>query len=472
MRVYQRDVEVPKSKANSVISHFEEHISANINEGEIPIRFVITQTDDDNYKCELGVLRVNNGNSAPVIKSSIFEFAPRKIENSNHFNAVLIIPTGIGAELGGHSGDAGALARLMASSCDKLITHPNAVNASDINELPENGLYVEGSAITSLLMGTVGFQEVRSNRIMLVMDKRADRRITDLSINTVSAARVAIGINCPIVVELDKPFTTVSKYSSSGSAVGRIEALENLCSVLQKYNNEYDAVALHTGIDVPDEFHLKYLKSKGHMVNPWGGVEAMLTHSLTMMFGMPTAHAPMVKNIEIANLHAGVVDPRIAPEAISSTFLLSVLKGLHRSPRIVTDPDAMRQHSILTAADVSCLVIPDGVLGLPTLAALEQGIPVIAVRENRNIMKNDLTALPWAPGQLHIVENYWEAAGVLAAMKAGIAPESVRRPLADTKTEVRNQQEKTEVLDVESQQQNSDQGYGDKESIAIEKVDR
>ena len=473
MKVYQRDIDIPKyDGSGSFIDYFKRQINVNTDEGEIPIRFVITQTDHNKYHCELGVLSVNNGNSAPAIKSSIFKFSPRKTENTSHFNAVLIIPTGIGAELGGHSGDGGALARFIASSCDKLITHPNVVNASDINELPENGLYVEGSAITSLLMGTIGFQEIRSNRIILVIDKRADRRITDLSINTVSAARAAIGINCPIVVELDEPVSTVSEYSSSGTAVGRIEALENLCSVLQKHNNEYDAVALHTGIDVPDEFHLKYLKSKGNMINPWGGVEAMLTHSLTMMFGMPTAHAPMVKNMEIANLHAGVVDPRIAPEAISSTFLLSVLKGLHRSPRIVTDPDAMRHHSILTAADVSCLVIPDGVLGLPTMAALEQGIPVIAVRENRNIMKNDLTALPWAPGQLHIVENYWEAAGVLAAMKAGIAPESVRRPLADTETEVRSQQEKTEVLDVESPQQNSDQGYGDKESIAIENVYR
>lgn len=42
-------------------------------------------------------------------------------------------------------------------------------------------------------------------------------------------------------------------------------------------------------------------------------------------------------------------------------------------------------------------------------------------------MRNDLTRLPWAADQLHVVENYWEAAGVIAAMKAGIAAESVRR---------------------------------------------
>jgi len=74
-------------------------------------------------------------------------------------------------------------------------------------------------------------------------------------------------------------------------------------------------------------------------------------------------------------------------------------------------------------------VIPDNCLGLPTLAALEQGIPVIAVRENVNLMKNDLEALPWANGQFHMVENYWEAAGVLSALKTGIDPSAIRRPL-------------------------------------------
>jgi hypothetical protein len=64
-------------------------------------------------------------------------------------------------------------------------------------------------------------------------------------------------------------------------------------------------------------------------------------------------------------------------------------------------------------------------VGLPTLAALEQGIPVIAVRENHNRMKNDLEKLPFKPGKLFIVENYLEA--------VGINPSAVRRPLAYTK---------------------------------------
>ncbi len=64
---------------------------------------------------------------------------------------------------------------------------------------------------------------------------------------------------------------------------------------------------------------------------------------------------------------------------------------------------------------------------------LEQGILVIAVRENRNRMRNELGKLPFGPGKLFIAENYPEAVGIMTALKAGVALSSVRRPLAETK---------------------------------------
>ena len=42
-------------------------------------------------------------------------------------------------------------------------------------------------------------------------------------------------------------------------------------------------------------------------------------------------------------------------------------------------------------------------------------------------MGNDLSLLPWADGQFHLVENYWEAVGVMTAIKAGIKPNALRR---------------------------------------------
>ena len=84
---------------------------------------------------------------------------------------------------------------------------------------------------------------------------------------------------------------------------------------------------------------------------------------------------------------------------------------------------------MITAEDVSALVIPDGCVGLPTLAAVEQGIPVVAVRSNTNLMRNDLRALPFRAGQLQYASNYYEAAGILAGMKAGVAPATIARPM-------------------------------------------
>ena len=64
---------------------------------------------------------------------------------------------------------------------------------------------------------------------------------------------------------------------------------------------------------------------------------------------------------------------------------------------------------------------------------MEQGIPVIAVRENKNRMQNCLEDYPFQPGKLFIVDNYLEAVGVMNALKAGVSVESIRRPLADTR---------------------------------------
>lgn len=436
MLVSERKIVIPLVKNHDNLLHyFSKMISKELNSNEIPIRFVVTHTDEQGYHCEVGIIS-NIDASVPTPKSSIFDYTVRSYANAAEFNAVLLIPTGIGAEIGGHSGDGGVLARLLATSCDNLIVHPNVVNASDINEAPENTLYVEGSVITRLLMGTVSLQKVNSNRVMLVIDKHEDSYYQDSSVNALSAARVTMGLDCPLVVIMDKSKIMMQAlYSNSGRAVGQIQQLEDLCEVLEKYRSQYDAVAFSTLIDVPLDLTTNYfqqgLNTVNPIVNPWGGVEAMLTHTVSLLFDIPSAHSPM-NNSEEDEVDLGIVDPRKAAEAISVANLHCILKGLHKSPRIINS--LMYGHSgILTVADISCLVIPYGCVGLPTLAALEQGIPVIAIKENRNLMKNKLEELPFAPGKLFIVENYMEAVGVMNALKAGVTPESVRRPIGYTR---------------------------------------
>lgn len=396
-----------------------------------PIRFAVTKSDAGRVSCS-----ISNLEALPQLDGltdiSIFDFSPRKYENASRFNVVFLVPTGIGAEIGGHAGDATPTARLLAQTCDTLILHPNVVNASDINEMPPNSLYVEGSVITRLLMGTIGLAPTRANRVLVIIDAHKDDLFVNAAINAVSAARSSYGLVCPEVIKLYPPLMMESEFTGFGTAAGKIDGLERLFTVLEEQEGLYDAVAISSVISTPEEFHQEYFDAAGGMVNPWGGVEAMLTHAVSSRFNVPSAHSPMFESQEIANRDAGVVEPRMAAEAISLTFFESVLKGLHRSPRIVTDSSQMSEPEIISASDISCLVIPDGCVGLPTLAALEQGVQVIAVRENANLMENDLTTLPWRPGQLRMVENYWEAAGVLCAVRGGIAPESVRRPIAHT----------------------------------------
>lgn len=426
-------IKIPKyTNDQGILNHFAQNITERVSPDEIPVRFAVTQTDENIHQCELGILSCGKDNEIPQF-NSIFDFRKRDFENVDEFNAVLLVPTGIGAEIGGHSGDAGPVARLLASACDNLVVHPNVVNASDINELSENALYVEGSIITRLLMGTVGLQKVRSNRVMLVIDRHKDPFFHEAAVNSASAARATLGVECPLVVVMDDKVLMRSLYSPSGRAVGRVEYLEILCNILDEHRSEFDAVALSSLIDIPEHFEADYFRDDIEMINPWGGVEAMLTHALSLLFDIPTAHSPMMTSKESMNLDVGVVDPRKAAEAVSTTNLHCILKGLHRSPRIIPNPHTYAPSSLLTAADISCLVIPDGCVGLPTLAAIEQCIPVIAVQENKNRMRNKLEELPFSPGKLFMVDNYLEAVGIMNALRAGVNPESVRRPLDRTK---------------------------------------
>jgi len=434
MKVYETSLKLPTIKGNiGLLEYFSREVLVSLPPNTVPVRFAVTQSDDTSYHTELGVLE----GEAEAISSiaSIFKFSKRRIENTNEFNVVLLVPTGIGALIGGHAGDAAPVSRLLASMCDNLITHPNVVNASDINEMTENTLYTEGSVICRLLTGTIGLQKIRSNRVLTVIEKHpTDKIFVNGTINAVNAARASGGIDCSQILILDPAMRLITEYASSGRAVGRVENLENLFTRLRASSDEYDSVAIASIIKVPNRaVHKQYFESKGEMVNPWGGVEAIFTHTVSSLLNVQSAHSPMNEDQLISNMDVGVVDARQAAEAISLTYMHCVLKGLQRAPRIVTDRDAMRHPSVITAADVSCLVIPNGCIGLPTLAALEQGISVIAVRGNTNIMKNDLATLPWATNQLHIVDNYLEALGVMSALKSGIAIDTLKRPLENAR---------------------------------------
>lgn len=414
----------------SPLASLQASIAQACGDSVTPLRVGVVGKNSRGHLCEVEAVD-HGGKRKAAREKSIFDYRQRGQARTGAFNAVMLIPTGVDCAIGGHAGDATPAARLLASVCDNLVLHPNVVNASDINEQADNCLYTEGSLICRLMMGTVGLQKIRQNRVLLVTEERPDApNVVDQSINCAEGARATLGMDISEAVVLKDGLLMKTGVSDSGRVTGHIERLGGLIDLLQAKRHSYDAIALATKI-TPHidtlELHKLYFGEGG--ANPWGGVEAVLTHWISTQLDVPSAHAPTMSSEALKTQSWGVVEPRKAAEIISSTYLFCVLKGLNRAPRVVVDPPVSYDPSLLTAEDLSALVIPDGCIGLPTLAALEQGIPVIAVRNNTNLMRNDLRELPFQPGQLLFVENYYEAAGMLAAMKTGVAPTTLARPM-------------------------------------------
>jgi len=327
-------------------------------------------------------------------------------------NVVLIVPTGIGAEIGGHSGDATPVARLIGSLCNNLIIHPNVVNASDINEMPENALYVEGSMLDEFLKGNLALRKVRSNTVCVAINPPASPEI----VNTVSAARAILGMDAFVIV-LDKPLKMTAMIDGKGVATGLVDGWEDLVEQVKSY--KFGALAVCTPVDVPKEVELDYLQNGG--TNPWGGVEAILSKLVYGRLGRPVAHAPYDDSpIEFKS----VVDPRISAEMLSSTSLFSVLKGLNKAPQPATEG--------LKVEDIACMISPIGCVGLPHGACFASGIPMLIVKENRTVLAGSLFTEAGSDSVLY-VENYLEAAGIIVAMRIGLDWRSVRRPLEPTR---------------------------------------
>ena len=213
--------------------------------------------------------------------------------------------TGIGAEIGGHAGDATPAAALMASVSDSMVTHPNVLNASDLIQVPGNALYVEGSIITRMLMGTSRLLPTRSNRILVLIQSHQDETFTEAAINAVNAARAYYGLTIVEIVVIDPRFRMISKYGPSGVAIGQIHGIEHIWSILDARIGEFDAVAVTSVIELPFELHENYYHLKGDVVNPWGGVEAMFTHAVSLRYSLPAAHSPMFESKRGGRLGCG-----------------------------------------------------------------------------------------------------------------------------------------------------------------------
>src|SRR5262249_13524725 len=118
-------------------------------------------------------------------------------------------------------GDASPATNLLASAVDFLVTHPNAVNASELNEMAPNVLYVEGKSLDNFLLGHLGLSMVSSNRIGTFVDPTGIEYL-DYIVNTLNAGKAVSGIECDSYTILERELGISIEWSQSGCAVGTV----------------------------------------------------------------------------------------------------------------------------------------------------------------------------------------------------------------------------------------------------------
>ena len=106
----ERSLRIPiKSPTPNIIEEVESQVLEQMMPGEYPVRFAVTESEGESWNCDVGV---QIGGGRP---ESIFRINKRVGEDNSSFNVLMLVPTGIGAEIGGHAGDAAPAAALLAA---------------------------------------------------------------------------------------------------------------------------------------------------------------------------------------------------------------------------------------------------------------------------------------------------------------------------------------------------------------------
>ncbi|MBA0689112.1 hypothetical protein Goari_006852, partial [Gossypium aridum] len=346
-----------------------------------------------------------------------------------------------GASIGGFAGDALPVARVLSSVVDCLISHPNVLNAAMLYWPMPNVMYVEGYALDRFAQGLWALQPVHQNKVGLVLDAGIEEHLRVRHLQVADATRASLGLPVVEYAVTDTPLE-VEKWvnPTTGQSTGRIKHPDSLLRAVENLvkRSQVDAVAVvgrfpDDEVDDLDDYRL------GIGIDILAGVEAIISHLVVKEFQIPCAHAPAVSPLPLTSS----LSPKSAAEEIGYTFLPCVLAGLSNAPQyLVKNPESLAKGCIL-ASDVDSVILPvdacggDGALAF---ARSKRNKPlIICVEENETVLNDTADKLGIKVKRKHLitnatssfvqvgVSNYWEAIGVVAAHKAGIDPNSLRR---------------------------------------------
>lgn len=296
-----------------------------------------------------------------------------------------IVPTGIGASIGGYAGDASQWARKFAK-IRPTIVNANVVNAACFSGINENILYSEGWGINELFTDNLGFTPSKNNKIGVIFDKSIPKDVLNIHINTINAVKTVYGIDIVGYEITEDEVGVTYEINESGSSSGSIKKPETMLDAGRKLLEKgADVLAVVCLFPEEDDEEKDKNYANGCGVDPIGGVESIISHYISRNLFVPCVHAPAFKDYQIK---PDLVDARAAAEYITPTFLPCLLLGLKDAPlyKKITSP-LSGSDNIITFNNIKGLIIPSTSLGSPAVFdALENNIPVYAVKENKTIL--------------------------------------------------------------------------------------
>lgn len=355
--------------------------------------------------------------------------------NQRPYTAILIIPTGVGAAIGGYAGDGLPVARVISQACDRLITHPNVLNGASLYWNLPNTLYVEGYGLDKFACGCWGLRPVRNNKIGLLLDQGIEPELRLRHLQAADAARATLGLTLTDYVITDAPINVELRISKSGASWGTIGNPDTLLRgaeiLINKAGAEAIAVVARFPDDMDEEAVQNYRHGKG--VDPLAGAEAVISHLIVRTFQIPCAHAPALATAP----PDPYLSPRSAAEELGYTFLPCVLVGLSRAPQFITQKQASTSlPGDIWADEVDAVIVPANACGSSALISLNQKrCQIITVAENQTLIQVPAQALGITAIE---VNSYLEAVGVIVAHKAGINPAALSPEISSLKPVITN----------------------------------
>jgi hypothetical protein len=335
---------------------------------------------------------------------------------------LMLVPTGIGCEIGGFAGDALPSARLLAAASGCLITHPNVMNGASLYWSDSRIHYVEGYGLDRFAVGEWALRPVRRQRVGLLLDAGIEPELAQRQIQVAEACRASLGLDIGPVISTDAPLDVTLERGASGASWGRLGSPDALLRAGERLK-QAGATAIAVVARFPEDLESEELAAyrQGSGVDALAGAEAVISHLLVKHLQIPCAHAPALDPLPLDPQ----LDPRAAGEELGYTFLACVLVGLSRAPDVVLD--GFRAGD-LSVDQLGAVVVPDGALGgEAVLACLERNVPLITVA-NSSVLSVTAELLGLG-GTLLSARNYAEAAGFVLALREGVSPASLDRPL-------------------------------------------